>query len=63
MNIIYLGKFFPQKMLRTIKEDSKGKIGMSNHNFEMSILNGLCQQEGINMRCISCPGVFCFAIC
>ena len=60
MNIIYLGKFFPQKMLRTIKEDSKGKIGMSNHNFEMSILNGLCQQEGINLRCISCPGVFSY---
>ena len=47
-------------MLRTIKEDSKGKIGMSNHNFEMSILNGLCQQEGINLRCISCPGVFSY---
>lgn len=60
MNIIYLGKFFPQKMLQTIKEDSKGKIGMSNHNFEMSILNGLCQQEGINLRCISCPGVFSY---
>lgn len=60
MNIVYLGKFFPQKMLRTIKEDSKGKIGMSNHNFEMSILNGLCQQEGINLRCISCPSVFSY---
>lgn len=60
MNIIYCGKFFPQKMLRTIKEDSKGKIGMSNHNYEMSILNGLCQQEGINLRCISCPGVFSY---
>lgn len=60
MNILYLGKFFPQTMLRTIKADSKGKIGFSNHNFEMSILNGLCQQEGISLRCITLPGVFSY---
>lgn len=59
-NIIFLGKFFPKKLLLTIKEDSKGKIGMSNHNFEMSILNGLCQQEDIELRCISCPGVYSY---
>ena len=47
-------------MLRTIKADSKGKIGFSNHNFEMSILNGLCQQEGISLRCITLPGVFSY---
>lgn len=60
MNIIYLGKFFPQSMLRTIKEDCKGVMGLSNHNFEMSLLNGLCQQEGINLKCITCPGVFSY---
>lgn len=59
-NIIFLGKFFPKNLLLTINEDSKGMIGMSNHNFEMSILNGLCQQENINLRCISCPGVFSY---
>ena len=47
-------------MLRTINEDSKGLMGMSNHNFEMSLLNGLCQQENINLKCITCPGVFSY---
>ena len=60
MNILYLGKFFPQTMLKTIKADSKGKIGFSNHNFEMSILNGLCLQDGICLRCITLPGVFSY---
>ena len=60
MNILYIGKFFPQNMLRTINEDSKGLMGMSNHNFEMSLLNGLCQQENINLKCITCPGVFSY---
>lgn len=60
MNIIYLGKFFPQTLLRTINEDCKVKMGMSNHNFEMSILNGLCQQEGIELKCITIPGVYSY---
>lgn len=59
-NIIFLGKFFPKKLLLTIKEDSKGKVGMSNHNFEMSILNGLCQQKNIDLRCITCPCVYSY---
>ncbi|MCM1502965.1 MAG: glycosyltransferase family 4 protein [Bacteroidales bacterium] len=60
MNILYLGKFFPQNLLKTVQEDSKGKIGFSNHNFEISVLNGLRQQKNINLRCISIPGVFSF---
>lgn len=60
MNIIFLGKFFPQTILQTIKEDSKGKIGFSNHNFEMSIIHGLCKQEEINLQCLSIPCVFSY---
>lgn len=60
INVIFLGKFFPQQMLRTVKQDSKGKIGMSNHNFEMSIINGLCQQNGVNFKCITCPAVYSY---
>lgn len=60
MNILYLGKFFPQTLLKTLKEDSRGKIGLSNHNFEMSILNGLSQQDNIDLKCITCPGVFAY---
>lgn len=60
MNVLYIGKFFPSGILRTISYDSKGKIGMSNHNFEMSIINGLCQQEQANLRCLSLPAVYSF---
>lgn len=60
MNILYIGKFFPRSLVATIKDDSKGKIGFSNHNFEMSVINGLSQQLGINLRCVSLPGVFSY---
>lgn len=60
MNVLFLGKFFPQSLVSTIAVDSRGKIGLSNHNFEMSIINGLCQQEGINLKCLTIPGVFSF---
>ena len=60
MNVIFLGKFFPNNLLLSVLDDSYKKIGFSNHNFEMSIINGLCQQPGIELRCISIPGVFSF---
>lgn len=33
---------------------------MSNHNFELSIVNGLCLQPDITLKCITCPGVFSY---
>lgn len=60
MKIIYIGKFFPQNLLKTINKNSRNKIGLSNHNFEMSILNGLCKQKNIELECITCPGVFSY---
>lgn len=59
-NILYLGKFYPKNLLKNVVEDSKGKIGMSNHNFEMSMINGLCQQSDIDLKCIVIPGIFSF---
>lgn len=53
MKIIYIGKFFPQNLLKTINKNSRNKIGLSNHNFEMSILNGLCKQKNIELECIT----------
>lgn len=47
-------------MLQTIDTDGKGKIGMSNHNFEMSIINGLCQHNDIELECITIPAVFSY---
>lgn len=55
-----MGKFFPNGLQLSVLNDSFQKIGFSNHNFEMSIINGLCLQEGIELRCISIPGVFSF---
>ena len=60
MNVLYVGKFFPEKLLKTIKNDSRGKVGMSNHNFEMSILNGLAKQEDACVKCVIAPGVYSF---
>lgn len=60
MNVLYLGKFYPKTLLKTIKDDSRGKVGLSNHNFEMSILNGLSQQDDIDLKCITCPSVYAY---
>lgn len=60
MNILFLGKFYPQTLITTLATDSNGKAGMSNHNFEMSLINGLCQQNDITLRCITAPSVYSF---
>jgi hypothetical protein len=59
-SIIFLGKFFPNKLLSTIKEDSFEKIGFSNHNFEKSIMSGLSANINDNIYCISCPQVYSY---
>ena len=60
MNILFLGKFYPPKIIRTLAIDSKCKAGMSNHNFEMSLINGLCKQKDITLKCLTIPGVYSF---
>lgn len=60
MNIVFLGGFFPQNLLKSVYVNSKGKIGMSNHNFEMSIINGLCRLTDINLSCITIPKVYSY---
>lgn len=60
MNILFIGKFYPQKMLSTIVEDGKGFVGMSNHNFEMSLINGLCHHREIQLNCLTIPNVYSF---
>lgn len=59
-NVIFLGKFFPNKLLSTIKEDSYEKIGFSNHNFEKSIMSGLSANINHDINCISCPQVYSY---
>lgn len=60
MNILFLGKFFPERLLIEILKCKDKKIGFSNHNFEMSVINGLCKQENVNLKCITLPAVFSF---
>ena len=58
---LYIGRFYPRHLINTLREDSRGKAGgMSNHNFEMSIINGLCQHKGLDLHCISLPAVYSF---
>lgn len=59
-NIIYIGRFLPAKQLEIISSNSRGRFGLSNHNFEMSIINGLCQQEEIRLHCLSIPEVYSY---
>lgn len=59
-NIIYIGRFLSNKQLETISLNSRGSFGLSNHNFEMSIIDGLCQQDKINLCCITIPEVYSY---
>lgn len=58
--ILFIGRFFPEKLLKTIKDDSYGRIGFSNHNFEMSIISGLRKQPEIELHCLSIPSVYSY---
>ena len=55
MNILFVGRFYSPEQLSTIREASFGKIGFSNHNFEMSLLKGLSQQDAVTVKAVSCP--------
>lgn len=58
--MIFVGRFFPEGVLKELSYNSYGKAGLSNHNFEMSIINGLCKHEDLDIRCISLPGVYSY---
>ncbi len=58
--VLFLGRFFAKQILKDISYNSFGKAGLSNHNFEFSIINGLCKQDNIDLRCLSIPGVYSY---
>lgn len=61
MKILYLGKFYPRTLIKSLAEDSLGKAGgMSNHNFEMSIIHGLCRQNNVSFECVTFPQVYSY---
>lgn len=60
MNVLFLGGFYPPRLLGKIREASKGKIGLSNHNFEMSIINGLMKHDDVDLKIVTMPKVYSF---
>lgn len=52
---IFLGRFYTPAQLVTIKEDSMGFAGLSNHNFELSIFSGLKANLDNDFSCITLP--------
>lgn len=60
MNILFIGRFYPKDILNHIVEDTRGKAGFSNHNFEMSIISGLNAQKEISLRVLTAPLVFSY---
>ena len=60
MNVLYIGRFYPPRLLKSIASDSFGKASFANHNFELSILRGLQQLNNINLRVITLPRTYSF---
>ena len=58
--ILYIGRFYPRDLVETLSEDCKGKVSLSNHNFELSIINGFCQHSDITLKCLTVPAVYSF---
>jgi len=60
MNVLFLGRFYPQSLLKTIKTDTRGKVGFSNHNFEMSLIGGFAALQDVTLRIVTVPMAFSF---
>lgn len=60
MNLLFIGQFYPRKIAETIAEDTFGKVGFSNHNFELSLIKGFSGINGVNIRVISSPQVYSY---
>ncbi len=60
MNILFLGRFYPETLLKTIQADTRGKVGFSNHNFEMSLIGGFANLPKVNLKVVTSPMAFSF---
>ncbi|MDE7159351.1 MAG: glycosyltransferase [Muribaculaceae bacterium] len=58
--VLFIGGFVPREMMRTVVEDTYGKVQFSNHNFEMSLIRGLAAGEDVELRAISAPKVYSY---
>lgn len=58
MKILYIGGFFPKKLYDKLIKDKR--VGLSNHNFEMSLINGFTQHNEVDFKCVTSPKVYSF---
>lgn len=60
MNVLFLGEFYPKGIIEHIVEDTRGKVGFSNHNFEISLIGGFAALKDVKLRVLTAPMVFSF---
>lgn len=60
MNVLFIGKFYPKGIIEYIVEDTRGKVGFSNHNFEMSLIGGFAALKDVNLRVLTAPMVYSY---
>ncbi len=60
MNVLFIGQFYPKRILETIQEDTYGKVGFSNHNFEIALIRGFASRRDIRLRTVSLPSTFSY---
>lgn len=60
MNLLFIGQFYPKGIIDRIVEDTRGKVGFSNHNFEMSLIDGFAALKDVNLRVLTAPMVYSY---
>lgn len=60
MNVLFIGNFYPKGIIEYIVEDTRGKVGFSNHNFEMSLIGGFAALKDVNLRVLTAPMVYSY---
>ena len=61
-SFLFIGRFLSPTLLKTFNSDFKGKGGLSNHNFEMSVIKGIDANVNNGFRCLSLPQTASFPI-
>jgi len=59
--IVFLGRFFAPRVLGQVMSDRKYNVGLSNHNFEISLLDGFRALSGdIEFQVLTVPAIFSY---
>lgn len=60
MNVLFIGNFYPEALLKSLLSESKGRIVFSNHIFEKNVIKGISGRENVNVTAVSVPNVGSF---